>query len=1124
MKRWRKWEWTRNTIVSVVSVCLVLLPWLTVTSPAYADRIIDEADKGRRTGANLLLNYANPSVVNESPLGAMAPGEVNLQELFPGYNDPSQHTSLQDMGADPTTLSTQGIATQMALQGGSDINAEGYQALRDASVNPNSALMNAPAELLITRTRPLLAGTDPLLDTLVTGCVADVTAGTPAADTTRHLEDIWGCTQARTETLDTCTVERAYALNPVETRRIFEIQSHAGAGAEHWADFDGAPIAGEVGLCRARRQEPFENELYTDYPPGPYFHIYRRFEIAPGEPGVDLELIWVSQYCGTHSGRTPAEIASACEASGQAIEGNCRNTVQWQAGMAPPTIGTIMNFTVPGPGSGNCSPLFSAFPYDYTGCPAGRQATCETARDMHIAACMGSAVELTGTETITASGLGSGTPVTIPDQDLFGVTVDIIENGFNPGAHGLMAGDYVIADHVAGGTGIVDWSLDHGGSYGSNWDYTFTVTLEDSDEFYVEATLYEIVDNGFVFNGCSQADMLQLRDGTCSGTVTCMDYTPPCRDVNGVEVCEPTHHSDGITETLASWDAFTSDIPQMCWEVEAVFNDCVLELDCIGNPSCIDSCDHLPPELQAECLAPPCWVDAQGDTHCLDSTVETWANNLGDPGWVDNCEEFLVDPECVLLPEMTCIEGMEHDADPTDIGLCYARSRFFDCGTSVTVPGVPGADDVDTTCGAAMRCLGDECANAAPESNPDFMRAVAAATTISESTTDMECSIAGDPSSCVLFQGSVERCKDPRGFTLGLIPDCCKESRKAGRSAGDFTTYMMLARHTYTLAKDPHVAAYLSQSAIGSSINTIVDTPGEWGRSAGRVITSGFNSALEWAGFNPIGGASSAGALAADTAASVTKFGPIQQYIAQGVHDFFTSIGHEVFADSLFATTAEGMVTDWAASGLGQMIGSVLTVIGLIYTIYKILQILGSLLFPCEEEELAFGLQQANRACRYIGKYCAKRVRIAFVRKCIIDKETYCCFSSPFGRILNEQLRLQGIGPDWGTARVPNCDGVSIGDLETVDWSLVDLSEWEAILFEAGLVPDPRNPPLNYIPTHRHPGAALGGSEGTTATDLMEQQIEVVMPYFDTHRPDLETAPLFQPDPELLPWYDDGGP
>lgn len=1261
----------RATVCAVVSVCLVLLPWMHIPRIAYADPMLEEADRGHRTGANFLLNYTPPDLVNDPPEGALGAGELNMQELFPGYTDPSDYSSLEGLGSDPAALSTQGVATQFSLQSGTDTTSEAYQSLQQSTVNPHSGSMDIASELLIDVSRPILAGTDPLLDSIITGCVDDITAGDDGEDRIVHLEDIWTCTQAQVDTFGECRVERAYALEARETRRVFEIQgcgagsgndinyhdpngwtgveldfagppatdgAHicisvdpsppgdyyattlvdlgalggwvtisvntgycgdfsvdapstsqceatanwhehlcrnelwdlnpargpigscadqetsnwgadpnipvdytgcdadriayctavrneylsecqgdtcVGNGEEHWDEFFPAPLPGQVGLCEVNFTEPegFDPTL----PPGPFFVTNYFDEFFPGEPRANDTYTWIEKYCGTHDGRTQAEIVAACNASGNALESRCRNTV---------VDGTnILLFQLPGPGAGNCvPPIAPGPPFDYAGCPAGRQQTCQSARDAHIAACLGSAgVSLTGTETITASGLGSGAPELLIGQDLFGESVNVLEDGFNPGSLGLLAGDYVIANHTVGGSGIIDWDIDNGGSYGSNWDYIFTVTLEDSDELYVDATIYEIVTNGFVFDGCSQSDMQLLQNGTCGGAVTCTDFSP-CREIDGVTLCEPPDPSEGITETLSTWTTFTTGVPEMCWEVEAQFDDCLLERDCIGNDSCVEACEHLPPELQATCLEDPCWVDAQGNLVCLDNTIDQMTNSLGQPGWVDDCEEFVLDPDCTLLPDMACIEGMEDEVDPLNIGLCLARTRFFDCGSSVTIPGVPEADSSTVTCGAEIRCLGDECANQEAESNPDFVLAATAATAITEAQKDVSCDVAGDPESCVLFEGTDERCQNPRGFTLGVIPDCCRESRRAGRSGGDFVTYMLLARHTYRLAKDPHVAAYLSQSTIGSGIQTVINTPAEWGRSAGRAVTSGFNSSLQWAGFRPTDAAASAPGASAEAALSSTGFGPIQQYIATGFNNFLNSIGAGEFASSIFETGGEGLVTGWVAGSTAEMVANVMTTIGTIYTIYSIARILGSIFFPCKTEELAFGIQQANRSCHYVGKYCAKRVRIGLIRKCIIDKETYCCFSSPFARIINQQVRLQGLVGEWGSAREPNCDGLSIAEMNMVDWSLVDLSEWEAILWEAGLVPDPRNPPLNYIPSDRIPGEASGGSPGMTATELAEEQIDIAMPFFETHREDLKTAPLYQPDPELLPWFDDGGP
>jgi len=1087
---------------------------------ARADDVVNEANKGQNTGANLLLNYNLPSISNAPPMDPLGPNEINIQELFPGYDpsDPSQITDLSDMAGNPEDLSTQGVAQQFSLGAGSDETAEAYQGIDAGAVNPHAAGIDLRTDGFLDRTREILAGNDPILDEILTACAEDVTAGDPGADTVTRLEDVWACSQLRVGVGGSCTVERDFSLQPVATQVVLEVVATGGSvggyDRNHWSTLLDSLLllpAGEPQTCVQVNPIGLDPEWYM------VTILY--------DPIVNQSFYSSSKYCGDFSLVTPT--AAECSTSGLEAEYLCRHTAGTSLRFLNPTHPTA------GP-IGSCavydelSSSDGVTPVDYTGCTVDRQNYCQTYRTEYENACngIGSPALLNGTETITSPGLGPGFLETQAGQALFGTTVDLNETAFNPGDYGLVAGEYVISDHVVSGTGVTSSTIDYGGSYGTNWDFTSTISVTDSPGFTVEATLYEIVSNGFVFNGCSQADVQNVDSGTCSGSITCTDYTPPCRVVDGVTVCEPPSYSDGITEVLSPWSDFTTAVPEMCWFAEVEIIDCVGQTNCIGNPECVSDCADLPAELQAECLAAPCWVDAQGNTICLDDTSETWADNLGDVGFVDDCTELIGRPECSLLPQVSCVEGMEDDTDPTNLDLCNLRKRYFDCGEDVTVPGVPGADDVDVTCGAEVRCFGDECANTEQETNPDFVRATVAASSVTESTKDMECDIAGDPTSCKIFEGTDNRCKEPRGSYLGIIPDCCKESRNAGASAGDFITYMQLARYSYRLARDPIVASWLGQrQVLPSGLQNVVNAPAEVGRSAGRAVVSGFNSALEWAGFSPIDIATETEVVQSAVGASPTGFGPVQQFIAGGVDNFLRSIGADAFADSLFTPNADGTITDWASDGVGEMVGNVLQVIGFIYTVYSILKILGSIFFACEEEELAFGIQQVNRACHYVGTYCSKKVSFLGLKKCVIEKQTWCCFSSPFARILNEQLRLQGIGPEWGTAQAPNCDGVSIADLDTVDWSLVDLSEWEAILFEAGLVPDPRNPPLNFVPTDLHPGVSTGGpsgtTEGTTSTDLMEETIGIVMPTMDEGRFALDGAPLHQPDPELMPWYDD---
>jgi hypothetical protein len=1119
MEFWRRHNIISGLVGALSWACSVVVP--VAMNVARADEVVQEAAKGRDTGANFLLQYRPPTVVDAPPPAdpseyfdgaGKLKNEIWSRELFPGYDpgDPAQLDGLKGLRGTPDELTTQGVAKKIELDAGAGDTNEAYRALGAAAANPTHAVTDMRAEGFLDKSREIIKGESPVLDSILMACEESVTAATEDERTVR-LEELVACPQAAVGAPSDCEVTRNFVLEAVETKTVLTVTAVGGAatGNEHWDDMGmAAPVAGLIGMC----EEVDHLDIHGPTYPFPVF-LSEWYERKPWpEPEYGARYYYSGAYCGTHAARTPAEIVAACTASANAIEGFCRNRRDAPPSVIAPTWSD---------GGGECWAMSGGPPFSYAACPAGREASCTTARTQHYDACVGSsaATPMNGTATLTASAIGAAE--TLSGVALLGTTVDITESTFDLATHGLAPGAYAIAAHVVDGSGITAHTLLDGGSNGSNWDYQFEVTAANADSFTVEATLYRIAANDFTFTGCTAADVTTVADGSCAGSVTCTDAAAPCRTVDGVELCEHASATDGVKELLLSWGSVSAGVPQLCWAADVEIAECAVAYDCVSRGDCAPSCGDLPPELQAECLAPACWIDASGVETCLDSTAEDWVNNLGDPGWVDDCAEELMDVDCRLLPERPCVEGMEDHLDP---GRCLLRQVFFDCGKDVTIP-ADTTEAREVSCGGHFRCFGDECAGTEVESNPDFAKAATAASMMTEASKDVNCAVPGDPTSCTLFEGSVEKCRDLQGSWLGLLPDCCKDARKAAKAAGSFSEYMQLAKLTYELAQKPMVASYLSQSSIGTAINSVLDMPGDvLGQATGAVksaISNGFNSALKWAGFNPVQAASSSSGLSGTVAGSATGFGPIQQFVATGVKNFLTDIGMETFADSLFSSTAEGIVTDWAASGLGQMIGSIISFIGWVYLIYQIVKIIASLIFKCKESELSFGVQLRNRMCHYVGSYCSKRVSLGFTEKCLYKTQSYCCFSSPLSRIMVEQMRAQGIGPAWGTGKRPNCEGIAIAQLEAVDWSRVDLSEWEAILFEAGLVPDPRDPPTNFVPTATHAGLATGPSgEGLDSVTLNRQAIESVLPTMDEGRFLLKGEDLTTTDPELMPWYD----
>lgn len=107
----------------------------------------------------------------------------------------------------------------------------------------------------------------------------------------------------------------------------------------------------------------------------------------------------------------------------------------------------------------------------------------------------------------------------------------------------------------------------------------------------------------------------------------------------------------------------------------------------------------------------------------------------------------------------------------------------------------------------------------------------------------------------------------------------------------------------------------------------------------------------------------------------------------------------------------------------------------------------------CKKGSTWFGLGQCNEKektlsklrefgeldgqCHYIGDYCSSKV----LGVCIQKKKTYCCFSSPLGRIIQEGGRSQ-LGIAWGEPKSPNCRGFTPEEFQKIDFSKIDFSEW----------------------------------------------------------------------------------
>jgi len=137
--------------------------------------------------------------------------------------------------------------------------------------------------------------------------------------------------------------------------------------------------------------------------------------------------------------------------------------------------------------------------------------------------------------------------------------------------------------------------------------------------------------------------------------------------------------------------------------------------------------------------------------------------------------------------------------------------------------------------------------------------------------------------------------------------------------------------------------------------------------------------------------------------------------------------------------------------------------------VYVVMQAL-----QCDQAENLLAMRRGQNLCIHVGSYCSSKILGA----CITQKQAHCCFNSRLARIVNQQGRAQ-LGRGYGDARSPDCSGLTVDELQRLDFSRMDLSEFYAEIIAK--VPDVpgltsriqsrviSNPNASYFPTPSTP-------------------------------------------------------
>ena len=95
-------------------------------------------------------------------------------------------------------------------------------------------------------------------------------------------------------------------------------------------------------------------------------------------------------------------------------------------------------------------------------------------------------------------------------------------------------------------------------------------------------------------------------------------------------------------------------------------------------------------------------------------------------------------------------------------------------------------------------------------------------------------------------------------------------------------------------------------------------------------------------------------------------------------------------------------------------------------------------LASCSSEEKALGQAKARKLTIYVGGYCAHKV----LGVCTERKEGYCQFDSKLAKIIQEQGRRGQLGKGFGSGGSPDCRGLSVAELQHLDFSAINFADF----------------------------------------------------------------------------------
>ncbi|MFV7762860.1 MULTISPECIES: conjugal transfer protein TraN [Shewanella] len=403
-----------------------------------------------------------------------------------------------------------------------------------------------------------------------------------------------------------------------------------------------------------------------------------------------------------------------------------------------------------------------------------------------------------------------------------------------------------------------------------------------------------------------------------------------------------------------------------------------------------------------------------------------------------SCQEYKNNPKCEKTGS-SCVEGWLDESS----GVCYMYSDDYRC--DVSNPIEITSTKTTNVCSSMLPCMGNDCSYGEEESNNQFEKAMVLGSIAQQVDDDATCADA-DPNTCEIFPGEYEYCS---WEVSGLGNNCCEAPSGIDYLAMASMGYKMMQSEAFKKVSSTLSGGVTDQMAdkIGgmySDFSTMLVDGWNAGASAIVDFTSSVMGDPEF-----MQGAVDAIQIGGETAAEGVV-DTLMHQMQQQLYNFLNDLLPDALADMIFQEATDKMISEGAAQAgdlvLGEMASTIMSIIsfvGLIYTIYNVVKILANLLTQCDENEQDMGVKIAQKQCFKVGnKYCAKDV----LGVCYLRRQDWCCYSSMLSRIIADQGSKQ-IGKDMA-----ECPGFTIEEFGRIDFDLLDLSEWLSTMYEADIL------------------------------------------------------------------------